>query len=119
MVTLGLLWFVAVILAYYAVNKPLSTPQINAILDLALVALGWLSTFSLANLVGWTVIRRISRLERGERFVLQVGVGLGIIALAMLVLGLVVLIAALLPQPTAISRRAREPASSAKTCSIA
>jgi hypothetical protein len=88
-VSLGLLWFVAVILAYYAVNKPLNSPQFNSIIDLWLVALGWLSAISLANLIGWTVIRKISRLEHGERFVLQVGVGLGMIALAMLVLGLV------------------------------
>jgi hypothetical protein len=88
-VTLGLLWFVAVILAYYAVHKPLSGSQIDAIRDLVVTAVGWLSVFSLANLIGWGAIRRLSKLERGERLVLQVGFGLGIIAFAMLALGMV------------------------------
>ena len=88
-VTLGLLWFVAVILAYYGVHKPVSGSQIDAIRDLGVTAVGWLSVISLANLIGWGAVRRLSKLERGERLVLQVGFGLGIIALALLALGMV------------------------------
>ncbi len=88
-VILGLLWFVAVILAYYAVHKPLSGSQIDAIRDLVVTAVGWLSVLSLANLIGWGAIRRLSKFERGERLALQVGFGLGIMALALLALGMV------------------------------
>jgi hypothetical protein len=114
-VGLGLSWFVAVILAYYAVNKPLSSSQFNATLELAWVVLGWVSTFSLANLVGWTIFRRISRLEQGERFVLQVGIGLGIISLAMLAIGLLgaysktlLWLLVLLPLPISLYRLYRD-----------
>jgi hypothetical protein len=88
-VTLGLIWFVAVILAYYAVHKPVGGSQIDAILDLLVIAVGWLSVISLANLIGWGAIRKLAKLERGERLALQVGFGLGIIAFALLALGMV------------------------------
>ena len=87
-VTLGLLWFVAVILAYYAVHKPVSSSQIDAMWDLVVTAVGWISVLSLANLIGWGAIRRLSNLERAERLALQVGFGLGVIALTLLALGM-------------------------------
>ncbi len=88
-VTLGLLWFVAVILAYYAVHKPVSGAQIDAMRDLLVTAVGWLSVLTLANLIGWGAIRKLSNLERAERLALQVGFGLGMIALVLLALGMV------------------------------
>ncbi len=110
-VTLGLLLFAAVILVYYAVNKPLNSSQFSAILDLALTGLGWLSTLSLANLIGWFVVRRLINLERSERLAIQVGVGMSIIALAMLALGLLgaysptlIWVLVLLPFPVSLYR---------------
>ena len=95
-VTLGLLWFVAVILAYYAVHKPVSGAQIDAMRDLFVTAVGWLSVISLANLIGWGAIRKLSNLERAERLALQMGFGLGMIALVLLALGMVGAISQLL-----------------------
>ena len=114
-VTLGLLWFVAVILAYYAVHKPVSGPQIDAIRNLIVTAAGWVSVLALANLIGWGAIRRLSRLEHGERLVLQVGFGFGAIALALLALGMLGAISqpllwllVLLPLPLSLYRLFRD-----------
>jgi len=110
-VTLGLLWFVAVILAYYAVHKPVSGSQIDAMRDLAVTAVGWISVLSLANLIGWGAIRRLSNLEHAERLVLQVGFGLGVIGLTLLALGmagatsqLLLWLLVLLPLPLSLYR---------------
>ncbi len=110
-VTLGLLWFVAVILAYYAVHKPVSGSQIDAMRDLAVTAVGWVSVLSLANLIGWGAIRRLSNLERAERLVLQLGFGLGAIALVLLAIGmlgvssqLLLWLLVLLPLPLSLYR---------------
>jgi len=107
-VTLGLLWFVAVI---YAVHKPVSGSQIDAMRDLAVTAVGWISVLSLANLIGWGAIRRLSNLEHAERLVLQVGFGLGVIGLTLLALGmagatsqLLLWLLVLLPLPLSLYR---------------
>jgi len=88
-VGLALIWFVVVILAYYAVNKPLGASQIDALGDLALTAIGWLSAVALANLLGWTVFRKLSNFGSAERLALQIGLGFGFISLSLLALGLV------------------------------
>ncbi|MCI0876671.1 MAG: hypothetical protein J4N76_08925, partial [Chloroflexi bacterium] len=61
-----LAWFVVVIVAYYAVYKPLGFAQINALRDLALILLGWLSAVALANLLGWAVFRKFPNLASAE-----------------------------------------------------
>ncbi|MFV2044509.1 MAG: hypothetical protein ACC700_14905, partial [Anaerolineales bacterium] len=87
-VGLALIWFTAVILAYYAVHKPLGASQIDALGDLALTAIGWLSAVALANLLGWTVFRKLSNFGSAERLALQIGLGFGFISLSLLALGL-------------------------------
>ena len=84
----ALIWFAAVILAYFAVHKPLGPSQFAAVRGMALTALGWLSAIALANLIGWSVLRTVSNIGSAERLTLQIGLGLGIIALSMLALGL-------------------------------
>ena len=87
-VVTALAWFVVVIVAYYAVHKPLGLAQINALRDLALILLGWLSAVALANLLGWAVFRKFPNLASAERLSLQIGLGFGIIATGGLALGL-------------------------------
>ena len=110
-VGMALIWFVAVILAYYAVHKPFGAPQIDAIRDLATTAIGGLSAVALANLLGWTVFRKLSNFSNAERLTLQIGLGFGIIGLSLLALGLagaysplVLWLLLLLPLPISLYR---------------
>ncbi|MFQ5942923.1 MAG: hypothetical protein ACE5JF_05155 [Anaerolineales bacterium] len=84
---LALIWFVGVILAYFAVHKPISASQVEAVRDLVLTGIGWTSAVALANLLGWMVLRRLSNFTAVERLALQIGLGFGLISLALLTLG--------------------------------
>lgn len=87
-VTVALLWFTAVVLFYFAVHKPISPSQFELLREIALTALGWVGTLGLANLMGWVVLKRLTRIDSAERLVLQIGFGLGILSLILLGFGL-------------------------------
>ncbi len=79
-------WFLLVVMAYFAVNKPFTSASANALIDLALTLGGWLAILALGNLIGRTLPGSLDRFASIERLALRTGLGLGL--LSVLVLGL-------------------------------
>lgn len=87
LIALAALWFIAVVLAYFAVNKPLEPGSLIALVRLGRTAVGWAATVALANLIGRTQRERLVGFRAAERLALQVGLGFGALSVVLLGLG--------------------------------
>lgn len=80
------LWFLLVVIAYFAVNKPLEPQSALALAQVGRTGLAWIGMLALANLIGRTQGQRLGGFRPVERLALQIGLGLG--ALSLVVIGL-------------------------------
>ncbi len=115
LILLAAIWFVGVLMMFYAINKPLDPDALQAIGRLARIAAAWVAVLALANLIGRSQRSALENFPAVERMALQVGLGLGILSLILLGLGAVQLysewllwLLVLLPLPVSLPAAVRD-----------
>jgi hypothetical protein len=84
---LVLVWCAFVLTAYYIAHKPADAEQLAALAHLALTLAGWVGTLALAHGLARLIAPSTEGYPAIPRMTLRLGLGLGVVSLATLVLG--------------------------------
>ncbi len=93
----ALLWVAIVIAAYFALHKPWTADQLEAIGSSILVLIGFVGSLSLALAIGEFSIGKLAGVPKSWRLYLSLGMGFGILGYGTLVFGAVGILHPLLP----------------------
>lgn len=85
----ALIWFLGLVMAYFAVNKPFEPTALAALAQLARTFVAWAAVMALANLLGHGVTRKLTGFSPVERLALHIGIGFGLLSLLTLAIGAV------------------------------